>query len=138
LAQSTAPDLQAVLLKLVHDEALRGELLQLRNISGELSGRLVLGESLDAISPIVTISKLAISAIYAHMPFPLEIRGGRFSYDQKSMKLESAQGSMGRSIFDGLSVSLNHNGSRRVDVDSARISLDLQETEILLERFKKV
>jgi hypothetical protein len=138
LAQSTAPDLQAVLLKLVHDEALRGELLQLRNISGELSGRLVLGESLDAISPVVTISKLAISAIYAHMPFPLEIRGGRFSYDQKSMKLESAQGSMGRSIFDGLSVSLNHNGSRRVDVDSARISLDLQETEILLERFKKV
>ncbi|HEX6440025.1 MAG TPA: hypothetical protein VF182_23100 [Candidatus Binatia bacterium] len=138
LAQSAAPDLQAVLLKLVHDEALRGELLQLRNISGELSGRLVLGESLDAISPVVTISKLAISAIYAHMPFPIEIRGGRFSYDQRFMKLESAQGSVGRSIFDGLSVSLNHNGSRRVDVGSARISLDLQETEILLERFKKV
>jgi hypothetical protein len=137
-AQSAAPDLQSLLLKIVHDEAFRGELLKLRNISGELSGRLVLGDSLDAISPVVTISKLAISAIYAHMPFPIEIRGGRFSYDQRFMKLESAQGLVGRSIFDRLSVSLNHNGSRRVDVDSARISLDLEETEILLQPFKDV
>ena len=137
-AQSAAPDLQALLLKIVHDETLRGELLKLRNVSGELSGRLILGESLGAISPVVTISQLAVSAIYGDMPFPIEIRRGRFSYDQKLIKLENAQGLVGRSSFDELGVSLDQDGSRRIAVESARVSLDLQETEMLLQRFKDV
>jgi hypothetical protein len=86
----------------------------------------------------VTISTLAISAIYAQMPFPIEIRRGRFSYDRRFIKLENAQGSLGRSLFDGVGVSLDHHGGRRLSVDSARVFLDLQQMEILLQPFKNV
>ncbi len=117
LAHSAAADLQSLLLKIVRDEPLRGELLKLHNVSGELSGRVVLGDSLDAISPVVTISTLAISASYEDMPFPVEIRRGRFSYDGRFIKLENAQGSVGRSLFDGVGVSLDYHGGRRLSVD---------------------
>ena len=137
-AHSAAPDLHSFLLKIVRNEPLRGELLKLRNVSGELSGRVVLGDSLDAISPVVTISTLAISASYEDMPFPIEIRRGRFSYDRRLIKLENAQGSVGRSLFDGVGVSLDYHGGRRLSVDSARVSLDLQQMEILLQRFNNV
>jgi hypothetical protein len=72
------------------------------------------------------------------MPFPIEIRRGRFSYDRRLIKLENAQGSVGRSMFDGVGVSLDYEGGSRLSVDSARVSLDLQEMEILLHRFENV
>ena len=135
-ARSAAPEVQALLLKIVSDEPLRRELSKLRDVSGELSGRLVLGDSLDAISPVVTTSKLAVSAIYSPVDFPIEIRAGRFSYDRSYIKLENAHGSLGRSIFDGLILSLSHDGSRRFSAGAARMSLDLEETESLLGAFK--
>ncbi len=137
-AHSAAPELHSLLLKIVDNDPVRGELLKLRNVSGELSGRVVLGDSLGAISPVVTISTLAISASYERMPFPIEIRRGRLSYDRRFIKLENAQGSVGRSLFDGVGVSLDFDGERRLSVNSARVSLDLQQTEILLKRFNNL
>jgi AsmA-like C-terminal region len=133
---TSAPELHSVLLKLVRDEALRGELLKVRNVSGELSGRLILGERLNAISPIVTISKVELSATYAPITFPIAIRGGRLSYDQRLIRLENAEGSVGLSTFGELGVTLHHDGSRQIKVDSGRISLDLQQTHTLVRSFK--
>ncbi|MGH7795186.1 MAG: AsmA-like C-terminal domain-containing protein [Candidatus Binatia bacterium] len=131
-----APELQAVLLKLVHDETFRRELLKVRNVSGELSGRLILGGTLDAVSPVVTVSKADIGATYEPIPFPIAIRGARFNYDQRTIRLENAQGSVGRSTFAGLGVTLHQDGSRRIEVDSGRVSLDLQQTDTLVRGFK--
>ncbi|MGH7833035.1 MAG: AsmA-like C-terminal domain-containing protein, partial [Candidatus Binatia bacterium] len=135
LLQASAPELHSVLLRLVRDEALRGELLNLRNVEGELYGRLILGETFDAISPVVEISKAAMSATYAPIPFPIAIRRGRFGYDQRLVRLENAHGSIGRSAFSGLSLTLHHDGSRQIKVDSGPISLDLQQTDALLRSF---
>jgi hypothetical protein len=134
--RSTAPDLQSLLLKIVHDEPLRRELLKVRNIEGELSGRLILGETLDVISPLVVVSQASLSATYESVPFPIAIRSGRFTYDQKVTRLESAQGSVGRSTFVGLDVTLHHDGSRQMKVNSGGVSLDLQQTEVLVRSFK--
>jgi hypothetical protein len=136
LVQTGTAELQSVLLKVVHDEPFRGELLKVRNVSGELSGRLILGETLDAISPIVAVSKADISGTYGSIPFPIAIRGGRFNYDQRIIKLEGAHGSVGRSSFAGLGVTLHHDASRQMEVASSRISLDLQQTDILLRSFE--
>lgn len=136
--RSGAPDLQAVLLKLVRNETFRGELLKVQNLEGGLSGRLILGERLDAISPVVTLSKADISASYAPIPFPITIRGGRLNYDQRIIRFENVQGSVGRSSFAQLGVTLQRDGSRQIEVDSRRVSLDLQETDSLLRRFKNL
>jgi hypothetical protein len=97
-----ASELRSVILKLVRDEALRAELLKIRDLEGELSGRLVLGETIDAISPVVEISKTDIRATYA--PLPIAITGGRLNYNRKTISLEHAEGSVGRSNFTGVRV----------------------------------
>ena len=62
LVHTGAPELQAVLLKLVRDKTLRAELLKVRNVQGELSGRLILGETIDAISPSRSLFQTRILA----------------------------------------------------------------------------
>jgi len=130
-----APELRALLLKIVTDESFRKQLLQVQNVEGELSGRLILGETLDAIVPLVAVSQADISATYAPVPFPITIRGGRFNYDQRIMRLENARATVGRSSFVGLNVTWHHDGSRQIEVDSGRVSLDLQQADTLLRSF---
>jgi len=130
-------DLQAVLLKLVRNEIFRAELLKVQNIEGELSGKLVLGERLDGISPVVTLSKADVSATYAPIPFLITIRGGRLNYDQKIIRLENVQGSIGRSNFRELGATFQR-GSHQIEVDPRRASLDLHEADALLRSFKEL
>jgi hypothetical protein len=127
-----AAELQALLLKLARNEAFREELVKVRNPEGELSGRLILGERLNAISPVVILSKADISATYAPIPFPITIRGGRFNYDQKIINVENVEGSVGRSSFGELGVTVHRDGSRQMKIDSRRASLDLQQIDTLL------
>jgi hypothetical protein len=129
-------ELQAVLLKLVRNETFRAELLKVQSLEGELSGKLILGERLDALAPVVILSKADISATYAPIPFPITIRGGQLNYDQKAIRLEHAQGSVGRSNVEELAVTFQRDGTRQIAVESRRVSLDLQETETLLRNFK--
>ena len=131
-----APELLSVLLKVVRDEGVRAQLLKLRKVDGELSGRLILGETIDAISPVVAISNVAISAEYEPVPFPITIRTGRLNYDQKIITVEHAHGELGGSRFGGLGLTLSLDGSRRIKIDSKRTSLDLQQAETLLRSFK--
>jgi hypothetical protein len=135
--RGAAPELYSVLLKAVHDEAFRRELLKVKNVEGELTGRLILGDRLDAISSVVTISKGQMAATYAPIPFPIAIRGGRFRYDETLIRVENAEGSVGHSTFGGVGLTLHHDGSRRFEVDSARISVDLEQTGTWLRSFEK-
>jgi hypothetical protein len=136
MVSTGAPELQSVLLKLVQDKPLRAELLKVRDLRGELAGRLILGESLDAISPVVAVSKVNLSATYEPVPFPIAIRDGRFNYGSKIIRLENAQGSVGRSTFGGLGATFHHDGSRRIQLDSKQISLDLHQWDTWTRRFK--
>jgi hypothetical protein len=134
--RTKAAELQAVLLKFVRNETFRGELLKVQNLEGGLSGRLILGESLNALSPVLILSKADMKATYAPIPFPITIRGGRFNYDQKIIKLENVEGAVGRSSFGEFGVTFQRDGSRQIEVESRRVSLDLQQTDTLLRGFK--
>ena len=134
--RTSAPELHSVLLKLIRDGAFRGELLKVRDLDGNLSGRLILGERLNAISPVVAISSANFSASYESIPFPIAIRGGRLNYDRKIITLEHARGSVGLSTFRELGITLHHDGSRQLNVDSGQIFLDLQQADALLRSFK--
>ena len=127
-----AAELQSILLKLIPDGTLRGELLKVRNLEGELSGRLTLGETLGAIAPVVAISEANLAATYDPVPFAIALRGARFNYDQKIIKLDSAQSSLGRSRFAGLSVTLHHDPRRQISLEAKRSLLDLQQSHTLM------
>jgi hypothetical protein len=136
--KSGAAELQAVLLKLLDHEMLRGELLKLRDVEGELAGRLILGEKLDAIAPVVAVSEMAIRANYERVPFPIAIKRGRFNYQENTIKLENVQGTVGRSSWAALSGTLNDDASRQIKIDSGRMALDLEQAKIVLDSFKEL
>ena len=135
---SGAQELQSILLRLVRDEGFRGELLKVRNVAGELSGRLVLGETLDAISPAVSVLKTEITATYDPVPFPIVIRSGGLNYSQSTIRLENVQGSVGRSTLAGLNATLRNDGSHQIKIDSGRIALDVEQIETLVHNFKNL
>jgi hypothetical protein len=132
---SEAAELQRVLLKVLHDESFRRELLKLRSVEGELSGRLILGDSIDALSPIVKISKADIRATYEPVPFPIAIRRGQLNYQGKIASLEDVAGSVGDSNFSGLAMTFHRDGSHQFKLNSNRALVDLQQTETLLRAF---
>ena len=134
--QSGAGDLRPLLLKIVDDQRLRGELMKLRNVTGELSGRLILGERLDAIAPMVSVSKLAITADYDPIRFPIMIRSGGLNYGKGIIRLDGLQGAVGQSTFAGLNAIVHNDVSSRIKIESGRFSLDLAEMDTLLRGFQ--
>src|SRR5262249_12101547 len=91
---SEAAELQGGLLTVLRDESSRRELLKIRSVEGELSGRLILGDSIDALSPVVKISNADIRASYEPIPFPIAIRKGQLNYQRKILSIEDAAGSL--------------------------------------------
>lgn len=133
---TSVPQVHSILLKVVSDEQGRGELLKLRKLEGELSGRLILGERLNALSPVVIVSSANASFNYEPLPFPILIRSGRLEYDQKTIKVENTQGSIGLSNFAGLGITLRRDGSRQIKLESRQMLLDLQQADAWLRRTK--
>ena len=133
--QSGAPELRSILLKLVSDD-FRKEILKLQRVEGELTGRVILGETLTAISPSVAMSKVNISAIHSALPFPINISGARFNLDPSIIRLERADGSLGNSNFAGFGLTWHRGGTRELRIDAGWVSLDLQQADTWLRGFK--
>jgi hypothetical protein len=134
--QSGAAELRAVLLKMISDDFFHKEILKLQRVEGELTGRVILGETLAAISPTVAMSKVNISATHSAVPFPINISGARFNLAPSVIRLERADGSLGNSNFAGLGLTWHRGGTRELRIDAGRVSLDLQQIDTWLRGFK--
>lgn len=108
-------------------EALRHSLAGIRHIAGDLSGNLVLGERESRRSPIVFISKAALTGSHDEVPYPISIAEGRFRYGDGRVDLEAVGGAVGLSSFSGISASLSYAGSPEVEISSGTLSLDVAQ-----------
>lgn len=134
--QTGAAALRSILLKIVDSDFLRKEILQLQRVEGELIGRVILGETIAAIAPKVAISKAEISATHAAVAFPINISAARFNLDPSVIRLERADGSLGKSSFTGLGFTWQRGAKHDLRIDAGRVSLDLQQTDAWLRRFE--
>ena len=134
MVDADARELQTLLVRLVKDEALRKEVSRFHDVNGALSGRLVLGETLDAISAQVLAVQPALTATYAAVPYAVSLKGGRFNYDNGKIEAEGLEGAIGHSSFSGLTGSVRADRSGQLNIKSASLQLDLQETEVLLRK----
>jgi len=136
MVQADAAELRSLLLRVVENEEFRKEFSRLRNVEGNLSGRLILGERIDSLSPKVSILKAAISGSYDPIPYPISIKEGRFQYGDGKIALEGVSGAVGLSSFSELTGNLNYSGARQIEVSSGKFSLDVAQTKNLLNRFE--
>jgi len=136
MVQSDAAELHSLLLRIIKNDGLRKELSRIRNLEGDLSGRLILGERIDSFFPKVSILKSAVRGSYDLIPYPISIKEGRFEYGAGKIALEGVSGAVGLSSFFGLTGSLEYGESRQIEIGSGKFSLDLAQTKNLLNRFE--
>ena len=135
MVQADAAELRSLLLRVVENADFRKELSRIRNMEGDLSGRLILGERIDSIFPKVSISKAAVRGSYDRIPYPISIKEGRLQYGDGKIALEGLGGAVGLSSFSGLTGSLNYNGARQIEISSGKFSFDLAQTRNMLNLF---
>jgi hypothetical protein len=135
MVQADAAELRSLVQRVVEDDGIRKELSRVRNLEGNLSGRLILGEKIDLLSPQISISRAALRGSYDSIPYPISIKEGRFMYRDGKTELMGVSGAVGLSSFSGLTGSLNYNGARQIQISSGRFSFDLAQTRNLLNLF---
>jgi hypothetical protein len=127
--QADLAELPPVMKRLLNDKSFQKELGLIKGLKGDAEGRLVLGESMEAVKPRVDVSTLNLSAKYQRIPYPLEIGGGHFHYDGTSIGVKSLRGKLGNTSFNQLSASLDLEKELYLNVKSADI--DLSDEEII-------
>jgi hypothetical protein len=116
-----------VLKRLVKNQPFQKELEQIKNLKGNATGRLWLGESTAAIKVRVDVSEFELEGNYGRIPFPLAIKGGRFSYKSKQVDVENLRGKLGQTSFAQLSAGLNWETEPTMAVTSGKYEVLLEE-----------
>ena len=138
MVEADARELQSLLVRHVKDPAFQKELSRIRHVAGSLSSRLVLGETLDAISAKVSVVPAGLTVAYEPVPYSISLKRGRLNYENGKIEAESLEGAIGRSLFSGLTGSLRTDGTAQLNIKSAALQLNLEETELLLRKVDTV
>ena len=91
MIDADAAELHSFLFRVFKDDGLRKELSRVRNLEGELSGRLIIGEKIDSLSARVSIMKAAVRGFYDRIPYPISIKEGQFQYGDDKVALKSVE-----------------------------------------------
>ena len=116
-----------VLKRLAKNQTFREELDRIKNLRGKATGRLWLGENTAKIKVRVDVSEFELAGNYGRIPYPLVIRGGRFSYKNKQVEVENLKGKLGQSTFSQFSAGLNWEIEPDLTVTSANYEVQMEE-----------
>jgi len=127
LANADVGELPPLLRRLVRGGAFREELDRIRDVRGDASGQVVLGERISSVGVRFTASKVRLAAKYDRIPFPVAVDGGRVSYDGASVGVTDLVGRVGKSSFSGVTGRLDLSKAMVLSIPSGRAHLDLGE-----------
>jgi len=148
LMQADLAQLHPVLKRLVANKPFGHEMDLIDNLEGHGTGRLVLGESTASIKTRLDLSEFNLSGHYERIPYPLEISGQDFSYDERAVHARQLSGKLGKSSFSELSFTLDWEKNPYVEIKSLRFQMFLGEvyswlasldrSKVYLKDFKRV
>jgi len=127
LANADLGELHPLLRRLVQDGSLREELDRIREVQGDASGQVVLGERLSSVGIRFIASRVRLAAKYDRIPFPVGVDGGQVSYDGESVAVTDLGGQVGKSSFSGVTGRLDLSQDMVLSLPSGRAHLDLGE-----------
>ena len=117
----------SILKNLIKNESLLRELRSIDDIKGNVTARLILGETLSSIIPRVEASAFDLRAKYRQIPYPVEIMGTHFSYANNVVKVGGLAGKLGKTSFSGVSGMLDWRKDLYMEVESAKANILLDE-----------
>jgi hypothetical protein len=130
--------LPPILKQLVDDQDFQKELAQITELKGSATGKLVLGEDTDNVKVKVEASDIQLSAQYGRLPHPLQITGGKFSFDEDRIGVSHLTGMLGKSAFSELSGSLGLDKKQDLAITSGKCDLLLAEIVPWLGSFEEM
>jgi len=99
--------LPPVLHRLLKNPFVHGELGLIDRVEGRANGRLILGESLDAIETRVAVSDFSLTTAYQRLPQALLLQGRGLFIDADGIRVDTLNGTMGQTRFEGLCARIN-------------------------------
>jgi hypothetical protein len=125
--QADLRELPPILKRLLDNKSFQKEMSLIEDLKGNAEGRLVLGETTEAVKVRVDVSKLNLTAKYRRIPYPIRIDGGHFFYDETRIGVKNLTGKMGKSSFSQLSANVSLNKDPYLEVKSGIFDLSLGE-----------
>jgi hypothetical protein len=99
--------LPPILMRLIKNDQFLKEMMLVENLTGQASGKLVLGNIKNAVRPTVSVNRFAFSGNYLRTPLIISMSGGEVTYDNKQIEIMGAKGFWGDSRFDGVEASFD-------------------------------
>jgi hypothetical protein len=124
--------------KLIKNEAVLREMDRLSDMRGTAQGRLILGDRLNSIHVVTDVSEMNLTARYEPLPFPLMITGGRFFFDEKSIKIAGAGGNLGHSSFTGVTSKIDLDDQTDFEITDGQMSVSTDELYPWITSFEKI
>ena len=134
-------EVPAILDLLVDDETLKNEIKLIKDLEGSATGRLVLGETTDLVNVVLDVSEINMFARYGRMPYPMEIQGGHFFFDETTFQIEDLRGKIQKSTFSDLSAHVKLEKKPQLEIRSGRFLVSLGDIYAWLssiDEFKEV
>jgi hypothetical protein len=128
--------LHPILLRLVSNETFRRELQNISEVSGNASGKLIIGDRLDAIHVAAVVSSANLHAEYARIPYPVIITGGRYHIDKRRCAIEGIDARIGQSSVHGLTIEYGWSQNTPLKVSGKNSEIALTELTAWLSKFE--
>ena len=126
----------SVLKGLVKKGAFSEWLNHIRTIEGQATARLKLDETKGGIQVDVDCSSCRLQACYQSLPHPITVKKGGFHYQRNLIRLRELAGTYGRSEFLLASALFDWKNEPRMEIDSAKATVFLEQIYPLLSTMK--
>jgi len=129
--------LPPVLNRIVDDANFINELAKIKDVKGSASGILMLGDDLESLGATVEVSEAELSASYDRIPYPIRLKGGRFTYSGNRITANKFNAHIGNSFLKQFSSAINWSGRPTLDFKTNSAILNLEEIYSWLLSFEK-
>lgn len=136
MVQADLVQLPPILMRVGKNEDFLREVSFFKEVKGNATGRLVLGEEKRAIKARVDVSEFNLSAKNRRVPYTLEIVQGRLRYSATEIDLSGLKGELGASAFSDLGVRIDWGRASHLKVESGEFHLFLDEIHPWLSSFE--
>jgi len=125
--QADLAQLPPILKRLVKNKPFVKELSQIEDFKGSALGKMVLDGNKQSVDVRVDASKIDLHARYGRIPYPLQIKGERFAYQETQISFDELNAVIGKSSFSQVSGGITWKDEPRLTFKSDSSILQMKE-----------
>ena len=125
--QADLAQLPPILKRLVKYKPFLKELSYIKKVSGSAVGKMVLDGSTQSVDVNVYASKFNLRGRYGRIPYPLQIKGERFVYQDTQISFDKLTTKIGKSLFSKVSGGITWENEPHLYIKSPLAKLQMGE-----------